>query len=235
MKIDLIISADYIGKEKIEGKNVVIIDVLRATSVIVTALNNGCSKVIPVLSKEEAFSYKDSSTRTCILGGERNALKIQGFNCSNSPLEYSREVIEGKNLIITTSNGTRAIRNCEYADNVFIGAMINARAVAKKVCNLGQDLVIVNSGTDGEFSMDDFICAGYIMQKIIEIKNDVELSDIANTAFISYKNHEDILSFVKEAYHYKRLKNLGLNEDLKYCMQKDIINKVPQCIGGEIK
>ena len=97
MKIDIIISADYIRKDIIENKVVVVIDMLRATSVITTALMNGCKKVIPTLTIEEALKLKASiGEKECILGGERKALKIDGFDLSNSPLEYTKEVVEGK-------------------------------------------------------------------------------------------------------------------------------------------
>lgn len=235
MKIDLMISADNIDKEKIQGKTAVIIDVLRATSVIVTAINNGCSKVIPVLSMDEAFRYANENKLQCILGGERNALKIEGFNCSNSPLEYTKKVISDKTLVITTSNGTRAIRGSENAKNILIGSMINGEAVAKEILKLGEDLVLVNSGTNGEFSMDDFICAGYIIYKIKELQDDLVLTDIASMALMTYDNHKDIFSFIENAFHYKRLKSLGLEEDLKYCFKKDIIDIVPKYKNGEIK
>ncbi|WP_142413527.1 2-phosphosulfolactate phosphatase family protein [Hathewaya massiliensis] len=235
MKIDLMISADHIDRKKIKGKTVVIIDVLRATSVIVTAINNGCSKVVPVLSMEEAFEYAKENLDQCILGGERNALKIEGFNCSNSPLEYTKEVISGKTLVMTTSNGTRAIKASEDAKNILIGSMINGEAVAEKVLDFGEDLVIVNSGTNGEFSMDDFICAGYLIYKIRENEEELELTDIARTALMSYDNHKDIISFIKDAVHYKRLKSLGLEEDLEYCFKKDTVHIVPQYKNCEIK
>ena len=113
MKIDIIISADYIRKDIIENKVVVVIDMLRATSVITTALMNGCKKVIPTLTIEEALKLKASiGEKECILGGERKALKIDGFDLSNSPLEYTIEVVEGKTKIIKTNKGTRTLTSC---------------------------------------------------------------------------------------------------------------------------
>ncbi|WP_315117215.1 2-phosphosulfolactate phosphatase family protein [uncultured Clostridium sp.] len=232
MKIDVMISANHINKEEVMDKTVVVIDILRATSVITTAINNGCKEVIPVIEIEEALIM--ASEGECILGGERKALKIDGFNCSNSPLEYTKDIVNNKRLIMTTSNGTKAIKRCEGAKNILIGAMINAKAVSKKVLNLQEGLVIVNAGTYGQFSIDDFICSGYIIHCILEQNHQVELTDIAKTALFVYRQSSD-LSFIKEATHYNRIEELGLLDDLKYCCKKDIIDIVPEYADGRIK
>ena len=233
MRIDIIVSADDIKREKIEDKTVVVIDMLRATSVITTAMNNGCKGVIPVLTVEEASEIVRNSKAEFMLGGERNALKIDGFHYSNSPLEYTRETIEGKTLVMTTSNGTKAITRCEAANSILIGAMLNTKAIAKRIVELNRDVVIVNAGTYGEFSIDDFLCSGYIIDCVLK-EVEAELSDIAITSHYIYKNHEDIHSFLKYASHYKRIKELGLEADLEYCCRKDIIDTVPEYKDGII-
>lgn len=235
MKIDMIISADDIKESKIAGKTAIVIDMLRATSVIVTALNNGCKQVIPFLTIEEAVNFSKENRQAYILGGERKAVKIEGFDGSNSPLEYTRELVKNKTLIMTTTNGTRAINGCKKANNILIGALINAAAVAKKALELNQDIVIVNAGTDGQFSMDDFICSGYIIDNITNNAKDVYLTDISTTAHYVYSSNKDIIGFIKNATHYKRIQELELYEDLKYCCQKDIIEIVPEFKNGIIQ
>lgn len=239
MHIDVIISADDIKKEKLKDKVVVIIDVLRATSVMVTALNNGCKKVIPVREVKEAMEIARQDKENNLLGGERDGIKIEGFHFSNSPLDYTKEAIEGKTLIMTTTNGTRAIKNSEGADMILIAAMINGRAVAEKLVELKKDVVFVNAGTYGQFSMDDFITCGYIvscMKESLKDKGaDVSLSDIAITAQYIYEANPDIFSFVEKADHYKRLQRLNCNEDLTYCFTKDIVDIVPMYEANEIK
>ncbi|MBW9145024.1 2-phosphosulfolactate phosphatase family protein [Clostridium sp. CM027] len=233
MKIDIIISADDIKKEKIANKTVVVIDMLRATSVITTAMNNGCKGVIPVLTVDAAAEIVRNSKEEFMLGGERNALKIEGFHYSNSPLEYTRDTIEGKTLVMTTTNGTKAIKGCVGASNILIGAMINAKATANRIVSLNNDVVIVNAGTYGEFSIDDFLCSGYIIDCVLK-EIEVELSDIAVTSHYIYKNNEDIHGFIKYASHYKRITQLGLEADLEYCCKKDIIDIVPEYKDGII-
>jgi len=233
LKIDIIVSADDIKKDKIKDKTVIVIDMLRATSVIPTAINNGCLGVIPVLTVEDAAEIARNSKDEYMLGGERNALKIEGFHYSNSPLEYTRDTIQGKRLVMTTTNGTKAIKGCVGASNILIGAMINAKATAIKVVSLNKDVVIVNAGTYGEFSIDDFLCSGYIIDSILKLVQ-AELSDIAITSHYIYKNNEDIHSFIKYASHYKRITELGLEADLEYCCKKDIIDIVPEYKDGII-
>lgn len=234
MNIDVIISADYVTPNKIKDKTVVVIDILRATSVIVTALKNGCKDVIPVLTVEEAKNIANKNRDNYILGGERNALKIDGFDCSNSPLEYTKDRVLGKTIVLTTTNGTKAINKSIGAKNILISALINAKSTSQRVVDINNDLVIINSGTYGEFSIDDFICSGYLIDCISNIKRDIVLSDIAKTAQFIYSKNKDIVGFMREASHYNRIKKLNLEKDLKYCMQKDITTIVPEYFNGRI-
>lgn len=236
MNIDVVISAQHIKPEKFKDRIVVVIDVLRATSVMVTALNNGCDKIIPVKEIEEAIDIASKDKNKYLLGGERGGIKIDKFDFSNSPLDYTKDIVKGKSLIMTTTNGTRAIKNSEEAERIFIGALINGRVVAEKLAKLNKDVTFVNAGTDGEFSMDDFITSGYIINCLRDImKNHCTLTDIAKTSEYVYINNPSIISFVKDALHYKRMKDLRYNEDLRYCLSKDLINIVPEYKDGEIK
>jgi len=233
MKIDMIISGDYIITESLRNLTVIVVDVLRATSVIITALNNGAKSVVPVTSVEDALATRNNLGNV-ILGGERKAKKIDGFDLSNSPLEYTSEVVHDKNVVFTTSNGTKAVTKSSTADRVFIGGLLNAKAVSMKAVETERDIVIVNAGTNGVFSMDDFITGGAIINDILSIK-EYELTDIAKTALIIFKSHQDIKSYIKEASHYKILMELGLGEDIDYCLNKDLFNIVPEFKNGIIR
>ncbi|NME82304.1 2-phosphosulfolactate phosphatase family protein [Clostridium sp. SM-530-WT-3G] len=236
MKIDIIISADDINESKLENKIAIVIDMFRATSVITTALSNGCKEVIPFLTIEESKEYADTLNRDeYILGGERKAVKIEGFDLSNSPLEYTKEVVKDKSVLMTTTNGTRTLAKCGAAKRIFIAAMINGKAVAEKLAEINEDVVIVNAGTNGNFSMDDYICSGYIINEILKIRKNVELTDIAKTANMIYESNTDIISYVKEATHYSVMRSLGLDDDINYCIKKDIIDIVPEYKDGRIR
>lgn len=235
MNIDIIISADHVEKNYLKDKVVVVIDMLRATSVITTAFMRGCKEVIPYLTIEEARKKaSELESGSFILGGERQAVKIDGFDLSNSPLEYTEDIVKGKTVIMSTTNGTRTLTECSCAKRVFVGSMLNGKAVAKKLIELGEDVVIVNSGTNGQFSMDDFICSGYIINEMLKMSSKLYLSDIAKTANYIYENNAGIESFIKDARHYGVMKNLNLMEDIEYCMQKDITNIVPEYKDGHI-
>lgn len=235
MKIDIIISADDIIESKLENKIAVVIDMFRATSVIVTALNNGCEEVIPFLTIEETLESSEELNREeYILGGERRAVKIDGFDLSNSPLEYTKEVVEDKKVLITTTNGTRTLTKSNSAKRIIIAAMINAKAVADKLLEINEDVVIINAGTNGNFSMDDYICSGYIINEMLKVDNNIELTDISKTANMIYENNSDIISYVKEATHYSVMKSLELDNDIEYCMKKSIVNNVPEYKDGKI-
>lgn len=235
MKVDIIISADDIVNSRLENKIAIVIDMFRATSVITTALGNGCKEVVPFLTIEEAKKYAENLKKEeYVLGGERNAIKIEGFDLSNSPLEYTKEVVEGKSVIMTTTNGTKTLTKSGAADRVFIAAMINGKAVAKKLLELEDDVVIINAGTYGNFSMDDYVCSGYIINEMLKIKKNIELTDIAKTANMIYEANTDIISYVKEATHYSVMKSLELDNDIEYCIKKNIVNIVPEYKDGKI-
>jgi len=111
---------------------------------------------------------------------------------------------------------------------------VNAKAVARKAYGYSEDIIIVNSGTDGRFTMDDFITGGAVVDEIISMGN-AELSDIAKTALLIYRSHKDIRSYVKEAAHFRILEDLGLQADIDFCLQKDIFAIVPEFDHGVIK
>lgn len=234
MKIDVIISADYINSENLRGKSVVVIDILRATSVITTALANGAKCVIPTLTVEDAFEKKEEISKDVILAGERQAKKIDGFDLSNSPLEFTKDIVSGKNVILSTTNGTRALTLSSTGDRVFVASVLNAKAVARKLVEIQKDVVIINAGTNGNFSTDDFICGGYIISEILK-ETSCDLTDISRVAKDIYENNTDIRLYIQNATHYGVLVSLGLEADIEYCCKKDIFDIVPEYVDGKLK
>lgn len=233
MQIRLMPRVEDIIPEYIEESDAIVIDMLRATSVIVTALKNGAKEVVPVLSVEEALKFKQEDS-ACVLGGERKGIKIDGFDAGNSPLEYSEDYIRGKSLIITTSNGTRAIRGCRGARNILIGSMLNGASAARKAAADEADISIVCAGTLGKFSLDDFLCAGYIIDEILKL-HQYELDDISFLAHHTFvENRYNIDKFIYNAYHSRYLKSIGMEEDIKYCCSLGITDIVPVYKDGAI-
>lgn len=233
MYIDIIETAGNIKKEKIENKIVVIIDVLRATSVMVTALANGVKSIYPYEKVEEVLEYSKGDKKA-LLCGERKGLKIDGFDCGNSPLEYLSKDIKDKNMYMTTSNGTRAIKNSSGAKRIYIASFLNINKVVEKLLEDNEDVVIVCSGTDDNFSLDDALCAGEIIKRISQLKK-VKLSDMAITLRLISANSLSIDKTLEETKHYNYLKSIGFIEDIKHCFTMDKYDIIPIYREGKIE
>ncbi len=227
MNIDVILSAREIFPDKVKNKTVVVIDVLRATSVMTTALANGAKKIIPVLTPEEAFDLqKEMGAENVVLGGERNAVPIPGFDFGNSPFSYPEEIIKDKTLIITTTNGTRAILNSLGAKKLLVGAFLNDKAIVESIKD-DDEVVFVASGSKDHFTMEDSLCAGKMAHDLQEMAG-ATLSDVAIAMACLYEqNKDDIHAIGCKGKHYKRLKGLGELKDLEYCYQSNILDVVP--------
>jgi 2-phosphosulfolactate phosphatase len=228
MNINVIPYAAASRPELTENKTVVVIDVLRATSVMLTALSNGAREIVPAISPEEAiqksFLY---DVEEVLLGGERNATKIEGFHMGNSPLEYTTENVSDKTIIITTTNGTKALNSCLNAEKVFIGAFLNVAAVIEKIKD-EDDIVLFCSGTNNNFSLDDGICAAMIIDGLIKIK-DVKLTDFAQLLLTTFQtNPNNLVLLLQDCYHLNLLRQKGFEKDVTFCLQNSLYNIVPQ-------
>ena len=221
-------------KIKIKGKLAVVVDVLRATSTIITSLNNGCKEVIPVVEIEEAMELsKNCEKDEYLLAGERDALKIEGFDLSNSPSEYIRDVVEDKTIIFTTTNGTKAIRKAAGADEVILGALINARAISDYILSKGEDVVFICAGTEKKFSLDDIVTVGAIISRIVDGDISFELDDFGFVCRHIYENYSGKLeSAIENSHHYDVLKEAGYYDDIIYCLQEDVVSIVPEYVDG---
>lgn len=239
MKISVICTTQQAQDIDFSGKIVVVIDVLRATSVITTALDNGAREVIPVQTVEEAQSlYAASDASTTLRGGERNALKIEGFDLGNSPLEYKKKTVEGKTVILTTTNGTNAINNVKGADEVVLACFRNAVAVADYIVGLSHrcscDIVILCAGTEGQFSMDDALCAGMLIE-LMKQKTEVETDDLGLLLTQHYDNCKtNLLSALSGCFHLKRLFMLGFYDDIRFCLETNCVTTVPIVREGKV-
>lgn len=212
----------------------VVIDVLRATSVMVTALAHGARAIQAVAEVHEAReAAAQYPAGTVLLGGERRALPIPGFDLSNSPREYTPEKVAGKTLILTTTNGTRALASLQGVEPLFIGAVLNAGAVARTLAHLGRDALLVCSGTRGRFSLDDVACAGLIAARLKALVPALGLDDLAYAALSLYENHcRGLKELVAHAVHYRYLVELGLERDIDFCLKEDLFTIVPEVQNG---
>ncbi len=226
-KISLSLTAGQVKKSQIKGTTTVVIDVLRATTVIITAIGNGAKWVLPVSNIDEAKKRK-LEFPDAILGGERDAVKISGFENGNSPLEYTSIKVRSRGIILTTTNGTKALSKAMEADQVIIASMINMSAIVSFLSNSTNPIHIICSGTKGEFSMDDFLCAGGIISKLNSISaiNMDDLCLLAKNTWSSGKN--DVQKYLSTCKHYKVLENNGFSKDLSFCLVTDTHPIVPK-------
>ena len=235
MKIQVISTAQQ-GKDfDYNGKIAVVIDVLRATSVITTALDHGARSVVAVKTVEEAEQiYTSYREGTALRGGERNAVKITGFDLGNSPLEYKSEVVSGKDIILTTTNGTNAINNVGRAEMVLLACFRNMSAVANCLLHRDKDLVIVCSGTEGRFSLDDGLCAGMLIN-MLRAKSETDCDDLAILLERDYTAHaHNLFGSLVECAHFRRLFTLGFYDDLRFCLQTNCVQTIPIVENGHI-
>lgn len=238
MKVNVFSTYENVLESSLKDQEVVVIDALRATSTIITALANGCKEVIPVCEIEEAVKISRTIDRAgFLLGGERNSVKIEGFNLSNSPLEYTRDIVDGRTVVITTTNGTRAIRKAAQANEVIIGAFLNISAVVHHLIKVGKDITILCAGTEGKYSIDDIVTAGALVQKLTDdYDGDIDIDDLSITSRILYNDYKDDLkSLLKQSYHYNVLVKAGFENDVAFCYQKDKMPIVPYYNDGVVR
>jgi len=222
----------------LSNRGVVVIDVLRATSVMVHALSEGALEIIPVATVEEAFQrVKTFPSGTTLLGGERGSRKIEGFDLGNSPKEYIAERVKGKRLILTTTNGTKVFHFVSSGEEIMVGSFFNIGAVAGRCCEVDRDLLLFPSGDEGNFSLEDTVCGGMLIDLIIKRgKKPITLTDASHTAHILYQRFKDnLLEAFHLSHHGRELINLGLGDDLLYCSQTDITDIVPVFKDGVIR
>ncbi len=238
MKLNVLVSPSAVEELYFSDKTVVVIDVLRATTTIVTALENGAKEIIPVHSIE--FAMKASSSMfggQTLIGGERNTKKIDGFNLGNSPLEYTAENIAGKSVILFTTNGSKAIVKTKYSKATLIASFLNVQSIAGHLVDLNEEVVeIVCSGANGLFCIEDTVCAGLIVREICKLKPDVVLTDGARAAIdLSGLVMNDIYKMLVNSDHGKLLMANGFEKDIIYCSRLNVSTIVPEYSTSIIK
>ncbi len=226
MHIHVYPTHNQVPETELPAKLIVIIDVLRATSVIATALANGATKIMTTPSIEEALERK-SANPDLLLGGERNAQKIQGFDFGNSPLEYTKAKILDKTLLLCTSNGTKAVRKALGAETIIAASFLNSDAVVDYLAKRNEDIVLICSGTNGHFSLDDGLCAGFIIHQLRKTK-EVFCSDFAELLALAFQNNTYSLSeLLKNAFHLNYLQSMGYQKDVNYCLKINYLKLIP--------
>jgi 2-phosphosulfolactate phosphatase len=218
------------------GDIIIVIDVLRCSSTIIAALSNGAKGVIPTKNLQEARRrYRENPGS--LLAGERRGFKPKGFDLGNSPLQFTKEKVKNKLVILTTTSGAKAISLAKNGRWVFIGALLNVEAVAKEALKMAErerrEISLLLAGKEGVFSLEDFICAGAVIENLP--KENLGLSDAALVAALTFRQaQESLSSIIRQGSHAQYLKSIGLEEDIKFCSQINIFPTVPVLKDGVI-
>ncbi len=211
---------------------VVIIDIFRATSAICTAFEHGVNSIIPVASMEEAKEYKQKGY---IVAAERNGEIVDGFDMGNSPFSYMDPGIKGKDIVLTTTNGTKAIERAKAADKVIIGSFLNISAVINYLNKQNKNVILLCAGWKDRFNMEDTLFAGAVIKKLSQNPIFSGLADSSLAAMELYKQAEsDLNSFLANTSHRRRLEKLDLDKDIEYCLRMDLSDKVPTFKGNAL-
>lgn len=233
MRIDVIPSVNEARTEDFLHRTTIVIDVLRATSTICTALAHGCASVIPV---ETVFQAKELKKNGELLGGERFCKKITGFDLGNSPFEYMNPDIEGKTIIMTTTNGTRAIQKAQKSDRVLAGSLLNAPECARIASRFKRGISILCAGTQDQFSLEDGLCAGFIVDELTRLSsgdNAPQLNDFAIAMRSAYlENQNDMEQALLGCANGKKFIKMGLIEDVQFCAKMGATTVVPELNGA---
>ena len=223
-KIDVCLTPELLPLFKLEDNIVVVIDILRATSCMVTGLAHGISEILPVASLQESATY---GLMGYITAAERNGMKMEGFDLDNSPFSYMDPVLYGKKICVTTTNGTKAIIQSSAAKKVIIGSFLNLKSVCDYLYIRGLDVILLCAGWKGQVNAEDTLFAGAIISYLkdsFQIGND---SGLISRDLYEIQKHR-MLEYLKDTSHYKRLSRLNIHKDIEFCLQNSIYDCLPR-------
>ncbi len=229
MRASVFFSPDEVEPAAVAERTAIVIDVIRATSTIVSALAAGARAVHPAISTEDALKLASSLGRDqTLLCGERKGLKVEGFDLGNSPAEFTPDVVDGKQLVMSTTNGTRALHAALAAERVVVASFLNLDAVARAVADDG-GLVVVCAGKEGRFSLDDAVCAGHLFERVRTARaGELELDDAALACVTLASDYEPEADFLAKTAAGRALIEVGLGDDLETCASVDRYDFAPE-------
>lgn len=229
MRVDVLWTGRELTTAQIQGHTVVVIDVLRACSTILTALTAGASKAIACATPADAErAAREIGREQALLCGEQGGLPIEGFDLGNSPLEYERGTVEGRTLVVSTTNGSPAMNASQSADHLFLACFRNVGAAAREVLTAGAPVSIVCAGRGGLVSLDDALCAGLMVRRLAGSAESLDISDgAAAAAHLADACGHPTPAWLAETEAGATLVRVGYGEDLRFCGELDVETGVP--------
>jgi 2-phosphosulfolactate phosphatase len=232
MRLDVYFTPTERNPTDTVGRLVVIVDVLRASTTVATALGNGAKTVIPLLGPDDVITRSKEFSRSAVtLAGEQNMHPIAGFDLGNSPQDFTPSAVEGKTILITTTNGTRALLGVQGARDIVIASYVNFTAVLammKVAASSNTDIAIICAGEEGTFTLEDAACAGRYVRAIPKRSDSIVLNDAASASVLIEKKYGDNIAKVfKESSHGQELQAAGFGDDLTAAAEVDSYSVVP--------
>ena len=211
---------------------VVIIDIFRATSSICYGIENGAEAIIPVAGVDECIIYRDRQT-DYLIAAERNGEVVEGFDFGNSPFSYTKEKVGGKTVVLTTTNGTQALHLSRKAKKVVIGSFLNLTALSNWLKTQNENILLVCAGWKNNFNLEDTLFAGAVVERLKQnhfIPDDAAIA--ANDLYQAGKS--DLNAYLAKTSHSERLKKLGIEKDIAFCLNVDIVTAIPILQGEKL-
>lgn len=218
--------------DELRGGVAVVIDVLRASTTIVHALAAGAKTVIPCEEVDEARKLAaNHSDGECLLGGERDGLRIEGFDLDNSPLAYTEEIVGGRTIVFTTTNGTRALARAKQAETVLIGAFVNMQAIINDIVIRRQPVHLVCAGTNGAMTCEDVLFAGAVASDLLDrgYLTSTDETRIASRLYCSQQDSsESLFDALCDSVGGRNLCAAGFEADIRRAAEPNLFHIVPQ-------
>ena len=232
MRVDVYFVPQEVSAADVANRVVAVVDVLRASTSIAVALANGARAVVPLATSEEVISRSKSlGSGAAKLAGERKSQAIAGFDLGNSPLEFTKEAVDGKTILMSTTNGTAAILAVQGARDVIVASYVNFSAVLSMLRTAlrgGTDVAIVCAGHERHFALEDAACAGSFVKEILEKQTTAETNDAAQAAMVIEKKFATSLKkLFRLSAHGVALAEAGFGDDLVACAQVDSYPVIP--------
>jgi len=229
--IDVCLTPELLHQYNLENKIVVVVDILRATSCMVSGFSNGVTEIIPVSTLEECKALQEKGY---LAAAERNGSKAVGFDLGNSPFEYLDSKMKGEKVAVTTTNGTLAINKSLAAKEILIGAFLNLNALVEYLKNKEEDIIILCAGWKGKFNLEDTLFAGALAH---QLKEDFQFACDAPLAaeamYLTAK--KDMMNYMRDSSHAKRLSKLNVVKDIEFCVQESIYDIIPYLDGKSLR
>ena len=229
-KIEVCLTPALINLYTIEDSIVVVIDILRATSSIVYGIDNGARAIIPVAQVEDCLNYADKGF---LLAAERNGEVVEGYDFGNSPFSYTADKVAGKTVVLTTTNGTKALHLAKKAHQVVIGSFLNLQSLCEWIKLQDRNVLLLCAGWKDQFNLEDTLFAGAVVQ---QLRSSFELYDDASVAAEDLYTlaKDNLRAYVGKSSHSHRMVALNIEEDVKFCLQLNICEAIPVLVGNSL-